>query len=121
MVGVAVVGGRDERLLDGAGRRPAQQVERRAGLVVGAGRPGAAERLLPDDGTGRLVVDVEVAGGEPQRVGGLSIAAAVVGDHRTGQRVRRARVDQGEDVGERVRRRVVVDVHREDRTEVLGA
>src|SRR6201989_2183888 len=45
-VRVVVVGGRDERLLDGASRRPAQQVQRRAGLVVGARRPRPTERLL---------------------------------------------------------------------------
>ena len=69
-VGVAVVGRGDEGLLDRAGRGPAHQVGRGAGLVVGAGRPRPAERLLADDRAGRLVVDVEVAGGEPQRVRG---------------------------------------------------
>jgi hypothetical protein len=35
--------------------------------------PAPAEGLLPDDRTGRLVVDVEVAGGEPQRASGLAM------------------------------------------------
>ena len=61
-VRVAVVRRRDQRLLDGAGRGPAHQVLRGAGLVVGAGGAAAAEGLLADDGAGRLVVDVEVAG-----------------------------------------------------------
>src|SRR3954452_5598895 len=60
-VRVAVVGRGGERLLDRAGRGPAKQVLRRARLVVGARAPPAAERLLADDGAGRLVVDVEVA------------------------------------------------------------
>ena len=49
-MGVQVVPGRHERLLDGPGRGPAEQVEWRAGLVVGAGRPAATEGLLADDG-----------------------------------------------------------------------
>src|SRR6202012_2427685 len=69
-VGVAVVGGRGEQLLDGAGADPADQVEERARLVVGAAGPGAAERLLADDGAGGLVVDVEVARRIGQRRGG---------------------------------------------------
>lgn len=31
-----------------------------AGLVIGAGGPGAAKRLLPYDGPGWLVVDVKI-------------------------------------------------------------
>ena len=64
---IAVVGRRHERLLDRARADPAQQVQLRAGLVVGARPAGAAERLLADDRAGRLVVDVEVAGGVAQR------------------------------------------------------
>src|SRR5580692_12898661 len=67
-VRVAVVGRGDEQLLDGPGVDPADQVEDRAGLVVGATGPGPAERLLADDRAGRLVVDVEVARREPQAV-----------------------------------------------------
>ena len=65
------------------------QVEHRAGLVVGAAGPGAAERLLPDDGAGRLVVDVEVARREAQRSAGLGDRGPVLGEDRAGQRVRR--------------------------------
>src|SRR5689334_18184547 len=60
-VGVGVVGGRNEGLLDGAGRGPAQQVQRRTRLVVGARGPGATERLLADHRARGLVVDVEIA------------------------------------------------------------
>ena len=75
------VGG-DECLLDDARRHPADQVVPRAGLVVGAAGPRAAEGLLPDHGTGRLVVDVEVAGGEAQRLGGPVDDAPVGGEDR---------------------------------------
>src|SRR5881275_1928634 len=40
-VRVAVIGGRHERLLDRAGGRPAQQVQRRAGFVIGTRTAGA--------------------------------------------------------------------------------
>src|SRR6185437_6140538 len=62
-VRVAVIGRRHEQLLDRPGVDPADQIKDRARLVVGAAGPGAAERLLADDGAGGLVVDVEVAGG----------------------------------------------------------
>ena len=88
-VGVAVVLRRVERLLDGARRGPAQQVLRRAGLVVRAGRPRAAEGLLPDDRPGGLVVDVEVARGEAQGVLRERDRVAVLGDDRAGEGVRR--------------------------------
>ena len=58
---VAVVRRRHERLLDRARADPADQVPQRARLVVRARGARAAERLLADDGAGRLVVDVEVA------------------------------------------------------------
>ena len=75
-VRVAVVGRRHERLLDRARRHPAHQVEDRAGLVVGAAGPRAAERLLADDRAGGLVVDVEVARREPQRARSPAAIAA---------------------------------------------
>src|SRR5215212_8547536 len=60
---VAVVARRQERLLDRPRADPPDQVPHRAGLVVRPRRARPAERLLPDDGAGRLVVDVEVACG----------------------------------------------------------
>src|SRR5579871_1917379 len=58
---VAHGGGRHEVLLDRPRRGPADQVQLRAGLVVGPRRPAPAERLLPHHRAGRLVVDVEIA------------------------------------------------------------
>ncbi len=63
---IDVIGGRDERLLDRPRRRPSAAGSAATRLVVGARRPRAAERLLPDDRAGRLVVDVEVPRREPQ-------------------------------------------------------
>src|SRR5918999_2195955 len=60
-VGVAIVGRRNQSLLDRAGADPANEVPHRAGLVVGTRAAGAAERLLAHDRTGRLVVDVKVS------------------------------------------------------------
>ena len=85
----AVVGRGHEEFLDRAGAHPADQVEHRAGLVVGAAGPGATERLLADYRAGRLVVDVEVARRVPQRLGGLGDGDTVRGQDRSGQRVRR--------------------------------
>src|ERR1700749_1374273 len=78
-VGVAVVGGRGEELLEGAGAGPAGQVEERARLVVGAPGRGAAEGLLADDGAGGLVVDVEVARGKAEHLGRAGNGRAVLG------------------------------------------
>ena len=64
---ILVVARRHERLLDRPRADPAHQVQLRTGLVVRARRARAAERLLADDRAGRLVVDVEVAGGVAQR------------------------------------------------------
>ena len=62
-VGVAPVGGGDEGFLDGSGGDPAFQVEPGTGFVVGSRCAAASEGLLADDGSGGLVVDVEIAGG----------------------------------------------------------
>ena len=64
---IPVVPRRAEVLLDRPRADPADQIQLRPGLVVGARRAGAAERLLADDRAGGLVVDVEVAGGIPER------------------------------------------------------
>ena len=60
-VRIAIVGWRDEQLLDRAGIHPAGQIEDRARLVVGAAGASAAERLLANHCAGWLVVDVEVS------------------------------------------------------------
>ena len=86
---------RHERLLDRAGAGPAQEVLRRAGLVVGARGAATPERLLPDDRTGGLVVDVEVAGCEPQPVAGVGDDRPVLGDDRAGEPERRAPTPSG--------------------------
>ncbi len=65
----------------------------------------------------RQVVDVEVAGGAAQLVVCQLDGAAVGGEHRAGQRIRAGGVDDVEDLGVL---RVVVDVHGDDRPEVLG-
>src|SRR5881628_2010245 len=82
-----------EGLLDRPRAHPAHEIELRAGLVVRAARPRAAERLLSNDGAGRLVVDVEVSGGVAERDVRLLDRAAVRREHRTGERVWRRLVD----------------------------
>src|SRR5512146_2892166 len=58
---IRVVERRRERLLDGARAHPAHEVQLRSRLVVRSRTARAAERLLPDDRAGGLVVHVEVA------------------------------------------------------------
>src|SRR5579859_2151696 len=115
-VGVPVIRRRYERLLDGPGRDPAHQVLPGARLVVGTGGTRATERLLPHDRAGRLVVDVEVAGGEAQRPAGPVDDRPIRREDRAGQRVRRGGLGLPDDVLEA---RVVEDVYGEDRPEVL--
>src|SRR5215472_15189141 len=86
-VRVLMVDGRNEGLLDRAGVDPADQVEDRPGLVVRAASPGTPEGLLPDNGSGRLVVDVEVPSRIPQRVRGPGDGRAIGGDDGAGERV----------------------------------
>lgn len=117
---IAVSGGRDERLLERTRRHPAQQVQRRARLVVGAREPTTAERLLSDDRAGGLVVDVEVARRESQCGGSLLDRGAILRDHGPGQCVRGCSVDHLEHVLPRTGDGVVVDVHSEDRAEIFG-
>src|SRR5438874_4216099 len=85
---VAVVDRRRVRLLDHAGADPADQVEERPRLVVGAGGAGATERLQPNDRAGRLVVDVEVAGRVDELLRRLANRLPVGGENRAGQAVR---------------------------------
>src|SRR5262245_43692626 len=78
--GIPVAGGRHERLLDAPHAGPPQQVHLRPRLVVGARGAAAAERLLTDHRAGRLVVDVEVAGGVAQDTGRLHDGRPVAGE-----------------------------------------
>src|ERR1039457_115354 len=96
-VGVAPVGGGNEGLLEGAGRYPAQQVERRASLVVGAALPGPPEGLLAHHRPGRFVIDVEVAGGVSEGAHPGLDRPPFGGEDRAGQPIRGGLVDQPED------------------------
>src|SRR5581483_1573151 len=93
-VRVAIVPRRDERLLQGPRRHPADQVPPRAGLVIRPGSARPAERLLADDRAGRLVVHVEVAGGVLELVLGELDRGAVAGEDGAGQSIRRGAVDE---------------------------
>ena len=65
-----------------------------------ARRANAAERVLADDRTGRLVVDVEVARRIPYGVARLGHGGLVGGEHRAGQAVGRALIDQAQRLGQ---------------------
>src|ERR1035437_576281 len=111
------VGRADERLLDPPRRHPAQQVDRRPGLVVGATGAAAAEGLLADHGAGRLVVDVEVARRVAQHVCCGVDGGAVGGEDGAGEPVRRGGVDG---VQQRLPVGLIVRMHREDGAEELA-
>src|SRR4029077_3152496 len=78
---IAVVGRRHVRLLDHARAHPPNQVEKRAGLVVGARRASATERLESHDRARRLVVDVEVARGVDESLRRLADRLPVAREH----------------------------------------
>src|SRR5690349_10878697 len=113
---VAVVLRRHEGLLDRPRAHPPDQVPHRAGLIVRPRRARSAERLLADDGPGRLVVHVEVAGGVAKRLRRVLDPAPVGGEDGARERVRRGRVDELERV---VHAFLVVDIRRHDRPEEL--
>src|SRR5206468_419876 len=84
---------RDERLLDRPRADPANEIQHRTGFVVGSGPARPAKRLLPDDGPGRFVVDIEVSGGIPECAHRFPYRDAVAAEHRTGQRIWRSAID----------------------------
>lgn len=94
------VGGVDEflevnkGLLDGTGGDEAGQDGGRSSLVVGAGGTSTTEGLLTDDGTGALVVDVEVSGSVAELVGAQDGSIAVLGEEGTSQGIGRRVGDQ---------------------------
>src|SRR6266566_8891295 len=93
---IAVVGGRQERLLDRSRAYPTDEVPQRACLVVRAGSACAAERLLADDRAGRLVIDVEVAGRIAKLFVGEIDCVTLACEDRSSQSVWGAFVDQFE-------------------------
>ncbi len=87
-VGVAVVSGGHEGLLDDTRDDPADEVELTTGLVVGTAGTSTAEGLHTHNGAGRLVVDVEVAGSIAELVGELLDLEAVAAPNGAGQAIR---------------------------------
>ena len=59
---------RYKSLLNRLSTGPLQHVVWPTGLVVSAGQPGAAERLLADNGAGGFVVNVKVSSGSLQNI-----------------------------------------------------
>src|SRR5512132_1366570 len=116
-MGIAVAGRRDEGLLDRAWAGPADQIPHRAGLVIRAGSPRTAERLLADDCTGGLVIEIEVSRREPKPTASKIKCHAIIGDDGTRETVR-SRVINLIERGLEVH--VVEDVNPEYWPEVLG-
>src|SRR5512146_1594328 len=80
---ILVVQRRRERLLDRPRAHPPYQIQLGASLVVRSRPTRAAERLLADDGTGGLVVHIEVPGRIAQCHRCLAHGAAIVREYRT--------------------------------------
>ena len=97
--------GRQQVFLYRARRNPPYQFQNRAGLVVGAAGPSAAERLLAHDSARRPVVDVEISGRLPQRGAGVGNGRAILGENGSRQSVARRAVDELEDLLASGRRR----------------
>src|SRR5439155_469441 len=95
--------------------KPAQKRPR---LVIGSRSARAAEWLQPDHGTGRLVIDVEVAGRVDQLLGRLADRLAVAGEDRPGESVGACPVAQ---VKRLVKLAVCVRIDGEDGAEKLLA
>lgn len=83
-----------EGLLDATGRDEAVEEGGGTGLVVGTTAASTTERLLADDGTSALVVDVEVTGGGTELVGGEDDGGTVLGEDGTGKGVASGGVDE---------------------------
>src|SRR5262249_40375708 len=65
--GISVIRRRHEVFFDGAGADPPQQIHHRTSFIVSSTGPGSAKRLLADDGTGWLVINIKVTGCKAQR------------------------------------------------------
>src|SRR5437879_9756041 len=89
---VAKIGRRDERLLDRPRAHPTEEVHEAPRLVVRPRRARAAKGLLANDGTRRLIVDVEVAGRVGQRLRQPGERRAIPREDRAGERGGRAPV-----------------------------
>src|SRR6266550_1007217 len=85
-----------KRLLDVPGAHPANEIENGARLVVSTGSSRAAEWLLSNDSTCRLVVDVEVSGGISECRRGGAHGGTIAREDRTGESVRRRRIHRGQ-------------------------
>src|SRR2546425_3145485 len=64
---VAIIGRRYEVFLDRSRAHPTKQVHHGTRFIVGSAGARSAERLLPNDSTRRLIVDIEIAGCKTKR------------------------------------------------------
>src|SRR5262245_375814 len=93
---VTVIGWRDEDLFDRAGADPTHQDHHRSGFIVRTARSRTSERLLPDDGAGRLVVNIEIARSKPKNAIGFGDGCPTCSEHATRQTVRGRFIDGGQ-------------------------
>src|SRR5579859_7255026 len=115
---IPVILRRIEVLFDRSGRSPTDEIEKAAGLVVGAGSAGASKGLLTDHGSGRLVVDVEISRGIDEHLRRRFDRAAVRREDRARQSIGGGLIAEPERLLVPV---LGIDVDREHRAEDLLA
>ena len=93
-IGVAIICGSCQSLLDRARRNPPQHILNATGFVICARGSAPAERLLPDYCACRFVVDIEVPGGVAESALSQYNRFPVGSEDRPGQAVSRSRIKQ---------------------------
>jgi hypothetical protein len=94
VVRIAKIGQGYKVFLDGSSRDPSQQVQQGSSLIVGSRHSSTAKRLLTNDSTGRLVVDVKVSSSVSEQLGGQHNRFSVLSKDRTSQSVGRGFVTE---------------------------
>lgn len=113
------VGG-DKLLLHGAQADEAGEQVGTASLVVGTAGTSTTERLLADDGTSALAVDIEVTGSVAQSIAGNLNGLTVLGKDRAGQTIGASVVDLVADLEEVGLSSIVIGVDDDDGSEKLA-
>lgn len=112
---------RQEFLLDRPHADEAADQVGAASLVVGARSTSATKRLLADDGTGALAVDIEVTSRVPEGLLGEADGFPVLSEDGAGKGVGGSPVDSLANLREGIGGSIIVDVSDEDRAEELAA
>src|SRR4051812_21508481 len=89
---IPVINSRNKGFLNSARRYPPKKVDHTSGLIIGSRAPASAKRLLPDYGSRRLIIDIEVTCSMHQLFAGLLDGNTVLRNDRAGKRIDRSSV-----------------------------